>query len=218
MMHGDIERHELVSALADGQLVGQEFANAVEWVGASDEARMRWHAYHLVGDVLRSGEVMTGAGDVAFVSRLKLCLDKEVTTMRPPTVQHQSDAQSVFVAGNDLKLREYESANDRNFQWKLVAGLASLALVIVVGWETLGVGVRSSGSSQLAQVTVPVKSSGPGLALQQNSGEQTGEPQVMIRDPHLDALLAAHRQYGEAPVLQVPARFLRNATFEGVNP
>jgi sigma-E factor negative regulatory protein RseA len=36
----------------------------------------------------------------------------------------------------------------------------------------------------------------------------------MIRDPRLDALLAAHRQFGGTSALQMPSGFLRNATFE----
>ncbi len=39
----------------------------------------------------------------------------------------------------------------------------------------------------------------------------------MIRDPRLDEFLAAHRQLGGASALQMPAGFLRNATFEGPN-
>ncbi len=38
----------------------------------------------------------------------------------------------------------------------------------------------------------------------------------MIRDPRLDELLAAHRQLGNSTsALQMPAGFLRNATFAG---
>ena len=37
---------------------------------------------------------------------------------------------------------------------------------------------------------------------------------VMIRDPQIDALLAAHRQFGGTSALQTPTGFLRNATFE----
>jgi sigma-E factor negative regulatory protein RseA len=36
----------------------------------------------------------------------------------------------------------------------------------------------------------------------------------MIRDPRLDELLAAHKQFGGASALQQPAGFLRNATFQ----
>ena len=39
-----------------------------------------------------------------------------------------------------------------------------------------------------------------------------GEP-VMLRDPRLDELVAAHRHYHGANNLQMPAGFLRNATF-----
>ena len=36
----------------------------------------------------------------------------------------------------------------------------------------------------------------------------------MIRDPQIDAFLAAHRQFGGTSALQTPTGFLRNATFE----
>jgi sigma-E factor negative regulatory protein RseA len=36
----------------------------------------------------------------------------------------------------------------------------------------------------------------------------------MLRDPRLDELVAAHRQYHGATNLQMPAGFLRNATFD----
>jgi sigma-E factor negative regulatory protein RseA len=37
---------------------------------------------------------------------------------------------------------------------------------------------------------------------------------VMIRNPKLDELLAAHQQLGGAGALQMPASFVRQATFE----
>ena len=39
---------------------------------------------------------------------------------------------------------------------------------------------------------------------------------VMLRDARLDELLAAHPQYSSAPNLQMPASFLRNASFATV--
>ena len=35
----------------------------------------------------------------------------------------------------------------------------------------------------------------------------------MLRDPRLDELLASHPQYSSAANLQMPASFLRNASF-----
>ena len=48
----------------------------------------------------------------------------------------------------------------------------------------------------------------------QRERTQEDTRQVMIRDPRLDELLAAHRQTGGTTALQMPAGFLRNATFE----
>lgn len=78
------------------------------------------------------------------------------------------------------------SANDR--WWPLVVGLASVAMVTVVAWQ--GFQGLVAPDPQLAAAP------------------------VMIRDPHIDALLAAHRQFGGTSALQAPTGFLRNATFE----
>jgi sigma-E factor negative regulatory protein RseA len=40
---------------------------------------------------------------------------------------------------------------------------------------------------------------------------------VMLRDPRLDELMAAHQQYGATTTLQMPAGFLRNANFAAPN-
>ena len=106
---------------------------------------------------------------------------------------------------------ENVSANDISFRWKLLAGVAALAVVSVIGWQGIGGWSDQHGAPQLAQV--PVKTNKADMALQQAMVD--GEPQLMIRDPQLDALLAAHRQFGGTSALQMPAGFLRNATFEG---
>jgi sigma-E factor negative regulatory protein RseA len=45
------------------------------------------------------------------------------------------------------------------------------------------------------------------LAVNTNQG-------VLIRDAELEALMAEHRQHGGVSVLQMPAGFLRNATYD----
>ena len=67
--------------------------------------------------------------------------------------------------------------------------------------------IQGTGSSLSRPLAAP-------QATQVAKVEQAG-PQVMIRDPHLDALMAAHKQFGGTSALQMPAGFLRNATFEG---
>jgi sigma-E factor negative regulatory protein RseA len=95
-----------------------------------------------------------------------------------------------------------QAANDGTFRWKLVAGFASVAALAAVGWSVVGTMGARNEQPQLAAVPA-------GTVLAES------ERGVMIRDARLDEFLAAHRQLGGASALQMPAGFLRNATFEG---
>lgn len=205
---------EWVSALADGQLRGEEFARTLDWVNASDEARRTWHTYHLVGDVLRSGESVVSAYDADFLQRLTLRLQQETPQLRPIMAnEFIANEQGATGAGGQIVLNS-SSTNDSRFRWKLLAGVASLSTVAVIGWQMVEGWGDVGAAPQLANV--PVQSFQP-----QAGSTQPGvgvAPQRMIRDPQLDALLAAHKQFGGTSALQGPAGFLRNATFDGVAP
>jgi sigma-E factor negative regulatory protein RseA len=217
-----MKNRELVSALADGRLQGDEFARTVSLLGSDSDARASWHQYHLVGDLLRSAEAVNlfeakGADDAGFVARFQARLARETAAI---ALAGGSEYAPDSVAGYALPEGnagtiglQNQSANDSNFRWKLVAGFASLAAVAAIGWNAIGYAGGSagngSGAAQLAQVQAPV-------VVPVIQPMDTGTA-VMIRDPHLDALLAAHKQFGGTSALQMPAGFLRNATFEGGN-
>ena len=188
-----MQTHELISALADGQLRGEAFARGVEAAALDPAALEAWHTYHLIGDVLRSGESAAGTMPTAFLSRLQLRLQQE--QMLAASLQQP--------AGKEPAPRQ-EAANDSSFRWKLVAGFASLAAVAAIGWTVVGSFAGKPEQGQLA--------AGAGEAVL--AGTERGP---MIRDPRLDEFLAAHRQLGGPSALQMPAGFLRNATFEGSN-
>jgi sigma-E factor negative regulatory protein RseA len=206
---------QLVSALADGQLRGEEFACAVDYVGASEDARLSWETYHLVGAVLREGESMAVAVDKDFMARLRLSLSQE-----PPlkfargSVETASMPNAVEVSTGPLAARQ-QSANDSWFRWKVVAGVASLSTVFLIAWHAIGgagsqapqLAVTNASPANVATAFDASNRSLPALSAE--------APQVMIRDPQLDAMLAAHRQFGGTSALQMPAGFLRNATFDG---
>ena len=68
-MHADeMERRERISALADGQLDDDELAQTMAWVASSEEARLTWHAYHVMGDALRSADLADCSGDRDFAA------------------------------------------------------------------------------------------------------------------------------------------------------
>ncbi|HXD39504.1 MAG TPA: sigma-E factor negative regulatory protein [Ramlibacter sp.] len=190
-----MEMHELMSAMADGQLQGEAFARGVEVAASNPAALEAWHTYHLIGDVLRSGDFTLGTVPAAFLSRMQIRLHQEQRLAPALQAGARSDATAAPGASRT-------PANDASFRWKLVAGFASLAAMAAIGWTVAGPSISKPEKAQLAGAQ-----SGTVLA-----GTERG---VMIRDPRLDELLAAHRQLGGASALQAPAGFLRNATFEG---
>lgn len=194
---------ELVSALADGQLRGEAFARALALIERSEDARAQWRAYHLVGDVLRSDELAASSTrDAAFTARLRQRLQQEAPASQSLDAI-ELIAFGAYAAGREGKNHvEDSSANDASMRWKLAAGFVSLAAVMVVGWHLASSYGKADGAPQLAQTG----------ALVPQAATETA--QAMIRDPRLDQLLAAHQQFGGISALQMPAGFLRNATYE----
>ena len=194
----------LVSALVDGQLRGSEFAEVVAGATGSQDGLATWHAYHVVGDVLRCADLCNGQDDPAFVARLRQHLEAPVGVVAPLDFALRGTAGlavPVSAAGHG-NLRT-ESANDPDIRWKLLAGAASMAAVAVLGWHLAGWDAGLGQPSQLAVATPPAA-----------TAASAAESAVMLRDARLDELLAAHKQFGGTSALQMPAGFLRNATFE----
>jgi sigma-E factor negative regulatory protein RseA len=187
-----MDNQELISALADGQVQGENLARAVQ-VAAGGDGLRTWHAYHVVGEVLRSGDApAAGAGPEAFLARLQQRLAQEPAPAARPAAQPQPiRVQDAAPAAND-------------WRWKLVAGVASVAAVAAVGWNLWGVTAGGTAAPQLAAA--------PGGVLPASADARASK---MIRDARLDQFMAAHRQYGGAGALQSSSGFLRNATFEG---
>lgn len=194
---------EVVSDLVDGRLRDRAFSDAVREVVTNEQAREAWHTYHLVGDVLRGGDLASCADDVLFVKRLQQRLQTEEPVFPADAGDRRGPLPDSVALPGAASAR---AANDARFAWKLATGFASLLAVAAVGWNMLG-DIQGKGWAP------PLADARPGLS---NPGliESTREGQVMIRDPRLDHLFMAHRQSGGTSALQVPSGFLRNATFE----
>lgn len=201
-MNDDVMMREQLSALADGQLRGEEFAQAMAYA-ATEPGRAQWQAYHVVGDVLRSSE-LAAPHNVALLDRVRAQIAQEP---RPAALASGELTQVVAAASADTRV-----ANSGVFQWKLAAGFASLAAVAAIGWNAYtGLQAPAEGA-QLAVAPVTAVPAQP-VAVAVGERNSSGQP-IMIRDPRLDELLAAHKQFGSTTALQMPAGFLRNATFE----
>lgn len=199
------EPGERISAVVDGCLQGADLARVMDDLLSHPQSLQTWHTFHVVGDVLRSSELAPSDDGFAFWQRLECRLALEPA--RPVAIAEANGTYRVGVVALPSPGVVIASANASVFRWKALAGFSFTALVGVVG---LGLWTQSSppGAAQLAalsthalpapQITVPEGSAG-----------------IMIRDPQLDVLMAAHQQLGGHSALQMPAGFLRNATYEG---
>ena len=183
-----------ISALADGELRGEAFAQTLAACQNAPTLLASWHTYHHIGDVLRSPDLLAARSASPLLTRLQSRLAQE--TIQPLAQTDDLQPTPIFQPAVTQV-----AANDSVFQWKLLAGMASMAAVAVMVW-TVAVPMSSTGS-QLAKSPTPTDS------------VLVASPQgVIVRDARLEELLAAHKQVGGNSALQMPSGFLRNATFE----
>ena len=161
------------------------------------DAQVTWQLYHLVGDVLRSGELARPDTGGDFAACVLARLQREDAAAGAAQPARVVAIESVAVPAGETGAKpvfdaKKEAANTSVFRWKMVAGFASLAAVAAIGWNSASM----LGSAPAAQAA-------------------NGAAPVMLRDPRLDEFLAAHKQLGGNSALQMPAGFLRNATFDG---
>lgn len=224
-------QRERLSALADGQLYGDDLTETLALLDDADtggQFRATWHALHVVGDVLRAHEVVSYRKDVDFLTRFSNALQQEPNLETGAPALAASSLSSIYVpiapveaipaiplpssqpevANGGMK----DSANDAVFSWKWVAGLSSVAAAVAISWNLVGGAVATSGT-QLAQAV------NPALPLGLQAVPAASGNEVMLRSPQLDAMIAAHSQLGGSSALQMPSGFLRNATFDAtLNP
>lgn len=187
---------DAVSALTDGELSGTALTEALAQLREDPLARQRWQVYHLIGEAMRSPSAVVQQGECSLL----------MTGLRQRLWQNaRTDGERAPVAAVDpvmltppLSEPVREAANDSRYRWKLVAGLASLATVMVGAWALM------AGQTQPPAPSMAAAS--PAQASPVSAGP-------MFRDRQLDELMAAHRQRGGSSALQNPAGFLRNATF-----
>lgn len=184
---------ECLSALVDGEAAPREVGRLIQACAQQPALQNDWAVYLQIGEVLREGERASAQASGQFAAGVmaRLHAETSVSAWEASRLEPLSDSRNA-------------AANDAVFRWKLVAGLASVAAVATVVWQV-----------------VATPAAGPAALWAQNSVQQAPVQQaqwtpqgVLIRDPQLESMLAAHRQYGGQSALQMPAGFLRNATYE----
>ena len=196
-------RGQRLSDLADGRLDDAALTQAVaDWAGDA-QARRTWHAYQLIGDVLRSDDLASPpAGDAAFLVAVRQRLAAEPVVLAP--VPASASASMTRRRLRQAWMRPVVAA----------AGFVAVAGVVVV-------------LQQAAPDASLAPAAGPQMALQGNPAVTTvaasSPNQVqpasrvvvvpegrMQRDPRIDACLRAHRESFAGSPAALPGGAMRN--------
>ena len=218
------EIRAMVWNLADGRLSGEAFGRAVQAAWQDAEGARAWHLTHLVGDVMRSQELAGRCLGAEFVQAVQTRIATEVFEPRAAhAVPRPADA-----AGLSEGLGEGRADPANGWSWHMVAGVGAMALALVAAFSLGGHWPSAEPAGTLAQSgklpEAPVLAAKPSAspaptpaaetAAAQVNATAAATPAVMLRDPRLDELLAAHRQMGGTSALQKPAGFFRNAAHQ----
>jgi len=223
-------RGEELSALVDGELAHAEVGRACDQWRADPDARAAWHSYHLIGDVLRSGDLSsTPEHDRDFLASLRQRLAQEPVVLAP--------ARLPLVGGSAVG-RVLQGVGDR-FGRPLRTSAAVAAGFVLVAGVLLATQLSPMSETPVAPVvamvanpkspTTPPSMAAPVVALygvpaagalaavdrqvveDAPTLELDGQ---LIRDARLDEYLAAHKKFGGSSAPGGPSGFLRNAAVE----
>ncbi|MBP6901673.1 MAG: sigma-E factor negative regulatory protein [Burkholderiaceae bacterium] len=184
---------QALSALMDGQLEwsgdGREPASPCAAWRDDAEARATWHAYHLIGDVLRSEDLaQPAARDQAFLQALRQRLAAEPVPLAPAPLASPALTLADAAVAAPLQ-RARRSWQRRMAPAAVAAGVVAVVSVVAVtrmggnaGWPAGGV-MASGGASGAGLVLVGADRSGG-----------AGVPAAVLRDSRIDRYMAAHRK------------------------
>jgi sigma-E factor negative regulatory protein RseA len=205
-----------LSALVDGELDPAATQHVcAQWHG-DPAARASWHAYHLIGDVMRSDDLASDtAHDASFLNGLRARLAAEPVVLAPQRREASLETDS-------------ERRPARSRRWSLLgpaavaAGLMAVASALVVtrgsaplpgATDSLVESAARGNAVLIAEVPKPgaVSTSMPNAVGEAPAIVVDGE---LLRDARLERYFAAHAQFEGSSALGVPSGFLRAATVQ----
>ena len=193
---------EQLSALADGEVDAAAAAAACgAWKGDA-ELRRTWHAWHVIGDVLRSDDLASNAGsDQRFLVALRGRLAGEPVVVAPAPLAAPA------------RMRRSSG------RWLLPSAVAAGFAMVVGTFVVLGPsGGPPAAPTTMARAAPTPAAESPIVAASVREPAAAAQPVAvngrMIRDPRLERYLAAHKQFAGTSALGVPSAFLRSATVD----
>ncbi len=198
----------ILSALADGDATDSEAARAFQAWRDDPDARASWHAYQLIGDVLRSDDLAAEpAADAAFLAALRARLADEPVVLAP---QPRVDDLAVPLPA---AANASGSASRSRGRWQGPVAMAACFLAVTGVLNVAGTFKHSAGGNLAsAAASGPLMASATAV----NNGVvptslQTAAQTKAAAD-QLAPYLAAHRQSGMSGPFQMPGSDIRNVS------
>jgi sigma-E factor negative regulatory protein RseA len=210
-----------MSALMDGELDESQVASLCTAWRTDRQCRADWHAYHLIGDVLRSEELANPASrDGEFMSRLRERLEREPVVLAPTRADAGQPAAQPTTATAAAVGAGARSTGDRGTgavvaharrrallpsfrsRWATPVGVAA-GVVMVAGavWSTRG--DPDGSASWWSPATVATAASAVGA-----------DERAALAEAEMARYLRAHREYSGSTTLSPAAGYLRNAAYD----
>lgn len=193
----DLPAHWL-SLTCDGQIEAETLQACL--AGRCDASHHSdWDAYQMVGRAMRQELQDLSAHDPVFLQKLHARMAVDATDFVAINA-HQTGDTAVFNV-KPLTVShapvQPQPANDAN--WRVWASALAMAGLLTGLWVLGGLG----------------RGVEPVLALAPAAAQPQSASPVLLRDPQLDALLAAHQRQAGTPLMPQPDGLLRAAVLEG---
>lgn len=192
---------EVLSALADGEAHSAEVTRACATWRDQADVRASWHAYHLIGDVMRSEDLAQASPSGDFLNKFRERLAQEPVVLAPSAAQAQRAAAVTApqqLVAPSLHRRAWAGPVAVAAGFVLVVGALLSSQILPTGGASadgslasLGAMPSASGDLSLAggNALVPAGMTIGGAGA---TFSRPGEV-VLIRDPQLDHALALQR-------------------------
>lgn len=162
-------RRQALSSLMDGDLPAGELTGVIATFRDDGDIRADWHAYHLIGDVLRSDDLAAEpARDACFLQALRTRLAQE---------PQRQDAEPLVAAAPPAPVPA-AAGRSRLAGWMVAPAAVAAGFVVVAGVLVVN---RALVSPPAAGSVIAQRAPASG---------------VLVRDARLDHYLAAHRNLG----------------------
>jgi sigma-E factor negative regulatory protein RseA len=212
-----VNKRQELSAVLDGELSDDAVRRLCALWRSDPEMRETWHAFSLIGDVMRSEDLASPASrDERFLVNLRARLADEPVVLAPSTPRTPDGAFPDVGAAPLVGQR----ASKRSW-WAPAAVAAGFVAVVGTLVAVSQAPQRAAAESMQLAVAPPAASAVqvPSAVVVARADKAASFPESvatgeLIRDPQLDQYLLAHKQLAGSSVLGAPSGFLRNAAVE----